>query len=73
MTTITVHDGAESIGGNKCYVEENGRGVFLDFGKNFAKSCAFFSEFLNKRTDRGLNDLFFLDRVPKLNIHWKDL
>ena len=73
MTTITVHDCAENIGGNKIYVEENGRGVFLDFGKNFAKSCAFFSEFLNKRTGRGLNDLFFLDRVSKLNIYWKDL
>jgi hypothetical protein len=45
----------------------------LDFGKNFAKSGAFFSEFLNKRTGRGPNDLFFLDRVPKLNIYRKDL
>jgi len=73
MTSITVHDGAENIGGNKIYVEEGGRGVFLDFGKNFAKSGAFFSEFLNERSGRGLNDSFFLDLVPKLNIYRKDL
>ena len=34
---ITVYDGAETIGGNKIHVEENGRGIFLDFGMNFAK------------------------------------
>jgi ribonuclease J len=73
MTSITVHDGAENIGGNKIYVEENGRGIFLDFGKNFAKSGAFFSEFLNERSGRGLNDSFFLNLVPKLNIYRKDL
>ncbi|WAC05129.1 MAG: MBL fold metallo-hydrolase [Methanoregula sp.] len=73
MTSITIHDGAESIGGNKIHVEEKGRGVFLDFGKNFAKSGAFFSEFLKERPGRGLNDAFFLDLVPKLNIYRKDL
>jgi ribonuclease J len=36
MTSITIYDGAESIGDNKIHVEEGGRGVFLDFGKNFA-------------------------------------
>jgi ribonuclease J len=73
MTSITVYDGAESIGGNKIYVGEGSRGVFLDFGKNFAKSGAFFSEFLNERPGRGLNDSFFLDLVPKLNIYRHDL
>ena len=37
MTSITAYDVAEYIGGNKIFVEEGGRGVFLDFGKNFAK------------------------------------
>ena len=73
MTTITVYDGAESIGGNKIHVEDGGRGVFLDFGKNFAKAGTFFSEFLNERPGRGLNDAFFLNLVPKLNIYRKDL
>ena len=34
MASIAVHDGAENIGGNKIYVEDNERGVFLDFGRN---------------------------------------
>jgi len=34
MTTMKIHDGAESIGGNKIYIEENGLGIFLDFGRN---------------------------------------
>jgi len=34
MTIITVHDGAESIGRNEIYDEENERGVLLDFGRN---------------------------------------
>jgi ribonuclease J len=37
MTRITVYDGAESIGGNKIFVEDQGPGIFLDFGKNFGK------------------------------------
>ena len=35
MTSITVYDGNNTIGGTKIYVEENGSGVFLDFGANF--------------------------------------
>ena len=73
MTSITIYDDAESIGGNKINVEEGERGVFLDFGKNFAKSGAFFSEFLNKRVGRGLNEAFFLGLIPKLNIYRRDL
>ncbi len=26
---LTIYDGAETIGGNKINIEENGRGVFL--------------------------------------------
>jgi len=37
MTTITVYDGATTIGGNKVYVRgERKRCVSLDFGMNFA-------------------------------------
>jgi len=50
MTFITVYDGAESIGGNKIYVEESGRGVFLDFGTNFNTTAKFFSDFLQNRS-----------------------
>jgi len=40
MVSLTVYDGANGIGGNKLYLEENGKGVFLDFGKNFGKQGA---------------------------------
>ena len=29
MVSLTVYDGATGIGGNKLYLEENGKGVFL--------------------------------------------
>ncbi len=73
MTSITVYDGATTIGGNKIYVEERGRGVFLDFGMNFAKYGEFFEEFLTERSGRGIHDLIHLNLIPKLNIYRKDL
>jgi ribonuclease J len=70
---ITVYDGAETIGGNKIYVEESGRGVFLDFGMNFAKYNQYFAEFLSERSTRGIHDLIHLNLIPRLNIYRKDL
>jgi ribonuclease J len=70
---ITVYDGAETIGGNKIYVEEGGRGVFLDFGMNFAKYGQYFAEFLNERAVRGIHDSLYLNLIPKLNIYRTDL
>jgi ribonuclease J len=69
---ITVYDGAETIGGNKIYVEENG-GVFLDFGMNFAKYSKYFAEFLNERSTRGIHDSLYLNLIPELNIYRTDL
>jgi len=37
MTLLTVYDGSSNIGGNKIHLEENGRGILLDFVMNFAK------------------------------------
>jgi ribonuclease J len=70
---ITVYDGATTIGGNKIYVEESGKGVFLDFGMNFAKYGKFFAEFLSERSVRGIHDLFHLNLIPRLNIYRSDL
>jgi mRNA degradation ribonuclease J1/J2 len=39
MASLTVYDGAHCIGGNKIHLEENGRGILLDFGMNFASSA----------------------------------
>ena len=73
MPTITVFDGANTIGGNKIYVEEGSRGVFLDFGKNFGKYGRFYEEYLKNRTTRGIHDLLHLGLIPKLNIYRSDL
>jgi ribonuclease J len=58
MVSLTVYDGANGIGGNKLYLEENGKGVFLDFGKNFGKYGDFYEEFLKNRDTRGIHDLY---------------
>jgi ribonuclease J len=73
MTSITVYDGTTTIGGNKIYVEENQRGLFLDFGMNFKKYNYFFQEYLTERPTRGIYDLFHLNLIPKLNIYREDL
>lgn len=73
MASITVFDGANGIGGNKIYVGEGGKGVFLDFGKNFGKYGAYFEEFLKNRDNRGIHDLVQLGLIPKLDIYRNDL
>ena len=56
-----VYDGAHGIGGNKIHLEEKGKGVFLDFAKNFGKYVLFYEEFLKNRDTRGIHDLIYLD------------
>jgi len=70
---ITIYDGAETVGGNKIYVEDQEKGLFLDFGTNFAKHSDYFQEFLRERSSRGIHDLLHLDLIPKLNIYRADL
>ncbi|OQB25359.1 MAG: Beta-lactamase superfamily domain protein [Euryarchaeota archaeon ADurb.Bin190] len=73
ITSLTVYDGAHGIGGNKIYLEEKGKGIFLDFGKNFGKYGLFYEEFLKNRDTRGIHDLMYLDLLPRLNIYRPDL
>ncbi len=73
MTSITIYDGAQTIGGNKIFVEDGGQGVFLDFGKNFGKYSRYYEEFLKSRDTRGIHDLLHLNLIPKLNIYRRDL
>ena len=73
ITSLTVYDGAHGIGGNKIYLEEKGKGIFLDFGKNFTKYGLFYEEFLKNRDTRGIHDLMYLDLLPRLNIYRPDL
>lgn len=73
MMSITIYDGTNTIGGNKIYIEEKGKGIFLDFGYNFAKYGLYYQEFLRDRSSRGIHDLILLNLIPKLNIYRPDL
>ncbi len=57
MTSITVYDGNNTIGGAKIYVEERECGVFLDFGANFTEYDKFLNIYLQPRTSRGIPQL----------------
>ena len=50
MVSLTVYDGANVVDGNKIYLEHDGKGVFLDFGKNFSKYGLFFEEPMKNST-----------------------
>jgi ribonuclease J len=73
MTSITVYDGATTIGGNKIYLNENGKGIFLDFGMNFKTYGRYYQEFLSSRANRGLYDLIHLKLIPKIGVYREDL
>ena len=70
---ITIYDGATTIGGNKIYVEEREKGVFLDFGMNFAKHGQYYDEFLRERSSRGIYDAVQLGIIPRLNVYKEEL
>ncbi|MFX1588160.1 MAG: MBL fold metallo-hydrolase, partial [Promethearchaeota archaeon] len=73
MTSITVYDGTETIGGNKIYLQEKNHGLFLDFGMNFKKYRDYFQQYLQERYSRGIYDLIQLKLIPKLNNYRRDL
>jgi ribonuclease J len=59
-------EGANSIGGTKIYLEDGGVGVLLDFGINYARWGLFFEEFLRPRAGRGLDDLWKMRLIPRV-------
>ncbi|HDZ17382.1 hypothetical protein LCGC14_1075400 [marine sediment metagenome] len=73
MTSITVYDGNTTIGVTKIYVEENGSGVFLDFGTNFTEHDKYFNKFLRLRQSRGIHDYIEMDFLPRIYNYRKDL
>jgi ribonuclease J len=63
---LTVYDGADTIGGNKILLEDNGVNIFFDFGINFHLRNQYFEEYLTPRSRRGLLDLFHMGLLPPL-------
>jgi len=71
--SITVFDGARSIGGNKIYLEFDDHSLFFDFGINYRKMERFYEEFLSPRSTRGIHDLLFLSIIPNVSCYRRDL
>jgi len=60
---ISFHGGVNKIGGNKVFIEEDGRGVFLDFGKDYSSEGEFYEQpFLVPRETKHLLALGLLPR-----------
>jgi ribonuclease J len=72
--SLTVYDGANTIGGNKILLEDRTTGVFLDFGTSFSTRFQYFEEFLVPRSRAGLLDLIHMGLLPPLRgIYRSDL
>ncbi len=65
MTSLTLYDGVDQIGGNKFLVQDKDTKIFLDFGIAFSSRGKFYdSPFLSPRSSDGLLQLGIL---PKLD------
>ncbi len=73
LSKLTIFDGAESIGGNKVYLEDEHGAVFVDFGTNYKRMGLFFDEYLRPRSGRGIHDFLELGLVPPLRIYRNDV
>ncbi|MDQ7843444.1 MAG: MBL fold metallo-hydrolase RNA specificity domain-containing protein [Armatimonadota bacterium] len=72
--SITVYDGAATIGGNKILLEDGGTALFLDFGTPFHTRALYYEEFLAPRSRTGLLDLIHMGLLPPLRgIYRSDL
>ena len=68
---ITCFGGVGEIGGNKILVENDGTRIFLDFGQRMGYENAFFSEFLNPRTNTSLKDRITIDAPKWTSCIWR--
>ena len=59
---LTVYDGANTVGGNKILLEDNGVNLFFDFGINFHLRDQYFEEYLTEMMKVEL--VRFLGRQP---------
>lgn len=74
MTRVTVFGGAREVGGNQILLEEDGKGLLLDFGKNFKRELEVFDEFLQPKVNVALRDLLRLGLLPPIEgIYREDL
>lgn len=67
MTSLTFYGGINEVGGNKFLLEDRGRRMFLDFGKNFSREKQYFDEpWITPRKEEHLLDLGILPNLPQI-------
>lgn len=64
MTSITFYGGINEVGGNKILLEDKGKSVFLDFGKNFHKSNKYLPPL---SMSLGIDDYKNLGMIPQIS------
>lgn len=69
---VEIFDGYNTIGGTKILVENEGRGLLLDFGLNFNDFGHYYEEYLKPRGCFGLNDFWNLELVPRYRDLYRD-
>lgn len=61
---VTILDGNRTVGGTKILLNEENRGLLLDFGLNYNHFGQFFEEYMKPRVSSGLLDLWLLGMIP---------
>jgi ribonuclease J len=61
---LTFYSGVREIGGNKIFLEDGDRKLFLDFGYPYNKYRRFYEEYLKPRPGAGLLDLLVMKLLP---------
>jgi ribonuclease J len=72
MTKLTFYGGINEIGGNKVFLEDGERGLFLDFGFPYKRHKQFYEEYLNPRSGAGLLDPLTMGLLPPLAGLYRD-
>ncbi len=76
VVELVAYGGVNEIGGNKFLLHDRERNVrvLLDFGTSFQRYGAFFNEYLQPRTARGLLDALALGLIPPIpQLYRRDL
>jgi len=67
MTQLTFYGGVGEIGGNKILLEAEGKKIFFDFGKNFARERKYYEEpYLSPRDEKHLLALGMIPPIEGL-------
>lgn len=67
MGSITGFGGLGEIGGNQFLIEAGDSRLWVDFGVNFARQGQFYSNYLQPRKYRYLDDLMQFNLIPSMN------